>query len=183
MAGVSVRLPDGSTKEFEPGTTALQFARSIGPRLAKAAVAATFDGEPVDLSRTLPDGAEVTVVTAATPLGREVLRHSTAHVLAQAVLRLWPGAHFAIGPVIEDGFYYDFEVARPFTPEDLGAFEAEMRKVVAEKLPFVREEVSQQEAKRRFADDTARRPCRITLEGRAQAMKIDWPNRSCVVLS
>ena len=159
MAPVTVRLPDGSTKEFEPGTTALEFAQSIGPRLAKAAVAATFDGQPVDLSRSLPDGAEVTVVTAATPLGREVLRHSTAHVLAQAVLRLWPGAHFAIGPVIEDGFYYDFELpgGAHFTDEDLERIASEMRAIMAEDQPFVRHEHSIAEGLELFGDQPFKR--------------------------
>jgi threonyl-tRNA synthetase len=159
MAAVTVRLPDGSTKEFEPGTTALEFAQSIGPRLAKAAVAATFDGQPVDLSRSLPDGAEVTVVTAATPLGREVLRHSTAHVLAQAVLRLWPGAHFAIGPVIEDGFYYDFELpgGAHFTDEDLERIALEMRAIMAEDQPFVRHEHSIAEGLELFGDQPFKR--------------------------
>ena len=159
MAGVNVRLPDGSTKEFEPGTTALQFAQSIGPRLAKAAVAATFDGTPVDLSRPLPDNAEVTVVTATTPLGREVLRHSTAHVLAQAVLRLWPGAHFAIGPVIEDGFYYDFALpdGAHFTDDDLERITAEMRAIVAEDQPFVRHEHSIDEGLELFGDQPFKR--------------------------
>ncbi len=159
MAAVTVRLPDGSAKEFEPGTTALEFAQSIGPRLAKAAVAATFDGVPVDLSRPLPDGAEVTVVTGSTPLGREVLRHSTAHVLAQAVLRLWPGAHFAIGPVIEDGFYYDFELpgGAHFTDEDLERITAEMRAIMAEDQPFVRHEHSISEGLELFGDQPFKR--------------------------
>jgi threonyl-tRNA synthetase len=159
MAGVTVRLPDGSTKEFVPGTTAREFAESIGPRLAKAAVAATFDGVPVDLSRPLEDGAEVTVVTATTPLGREILRHSTAHVLAQAVLRLWPGAHFAIGPVIEDGFYYDFELpgGAHFTDEDLDRIAAEMRAIMAEDQPFVRREHSIAEGLELFGDQPFKR--------------------------
>jgi threonyl-tRNA synthetase len=159
MAGVTVRLPDGSTKEFEPGTTALQFAESIGPRLARAAVAATFDGAPVDLARSLPDGAEVTVVTESTPLGREVLRHSTAHVLAQAVLRLWPGAHFAIGPVIEDGFYYDFELpgGDHFTDDDLGRIATEMRVIMAEDQPFLRHEHTIDEGLELFRDQPFKR--------------------------
>ena len=111
MAGViSVRLPDGSKRELAEGTTAAELARSIGTGLAKAAVAATVNGHEVDLSSPLTDGAEVAIVTGDTEAGREVLRHSTAHVLAQAVLRLWPGAKYAIGPVIENGFYYDFEL-------------------------------------------------------------------------
>ena len=129
MAVVTVRLPDGSTKELEEGTTAYQFAEGIGRRLAKAAIAARFDGVDVDLATAVPDGAEVTVVTEDSDAGRAVIRHSTAHVLAQAVLRLWPGAHYAIGPVIEDGFYYDFELpgGAHFSDDDLDRIEATMR--------------------------------------------------------
>jgi threonyl-tRNA synthetase len=104
MAGaISVRLPDGSKRELAEGTTAADLALVIGPRLAKAAVVATIDGHEADLSTPLADGDEVAIITGDTDAGREVLRHSTAHVLAQAVLRLWPGAKYAIGPVIENG--------------------------------------------------------------------------------
>ena len=117
-------------------------AESIGSRLAKAAVAATFDGAEVDLAAPVPDGTELTVITADSDAGRAVLRHSTAHVLAQAVLRLWPGAHYAIGPVIEDGFYYDFELpgGSHFSDDDLGRIEATMREIMAEDQPFIRHE-------------------------------------------
>ncbi|HEY7917399.1 MAG TPA: threonine--tRNA ligase [Acidimicrobiales bacterium] len=142
MAAVTVRLPDGSTKEFEAGTTAYQLAESVGPRLARAAVAATFDGIEVDLASSLPDGAQVSVITTDSDAGRAVLRHSTAHVLAQAVLRLWPGSHFAIGPVIEDGFYYDFELpgGAHFSDDDLERIDAVMREIMAEDQPFIRHE-------------------------------------------
>jgi threonyl-tRNA synthetase len=142
MAAVVVRLPDGSTKELDEGTTAMQVAESIGSRLAKAAVAATFDGAEVDLAAPVPDGTALTVITADSDAGRAVLRHSTAHVLAQAVLRLWPGAHYAIGPVIEDGFYYDFELpgGSHFSDDDLGRIEATMREIMAEDQPFIRHE-------------------------------------------
>ena len=155
MAGViSVRLPDGSMRELAEGTTAAEFAQSIGPRLAKAAVAATLDGREVDLSAPFPDGAEVAIVTADSDAGREVLRHSTAHVLAQAVLRLWPGAKYAIGPVIENGFYYDFELPEGarFSDDDLGRIEAEMRAIVAEDQPFTRHEHRLDEGLALFAD-------------------------------
>ncbi len=155
MAGViSVRLPDGSMRELAEGTTAAEFAQSIGPRLAKAAVAATFDGREVDLSAPLPDGAEVAIVTGDSDAGREVLRHSTAHVLAQAVLRLWPGSKYAIGPVIENGFYYDFELpdGARFSDDDLERIEAEMRAIVAEDQPFVRHEYGVEEGLALFAD-------------------------------
>jgi threonyl-tRNA synthetase len=159
MAAVSVRLPDGSTKEFDAGTTALQFAQSIGPRLAKAAVAATFDGAEVDLDTPLEDGARVSILTAESDGGRAVLRHSTAHVLAQAVLRLWPGAHYAIGPVIEDGFYYDFELpgGAHFSDEDLERIEATMREIMAEDQPFVRREHTIAEGLALFEDQPFKR--------------------------
>ncbi len=165
MAAVTVRLPDGTTKEFEPGATALQLAESIGPRLAKAAVAATFDGKLVDLSAALPegpaggDGALVTIVTADSDAGRAILRHSTAHTLAQAVLRLWPGAYYAIGPVIEDGFYYDFELpgGAHFSDDDLGRIEATMREIMAEDQPFVRHEHTIDEGLLLFEDQPFKR--------------------------
>ena len=160
MAGVvTVRLPDGSTKELPEGTTAQQYAESIGPRLAKAAVAADIDGRQVDLATEIPDGASVTVLTSNSDAGREVLRHSTAHVLAQAVLRLWPGAHFAIGPVIEDGFYYDFELpdGAHFSDDDLARIEVTMREIMAEDQPFVRHEHSIAEGLDLFADQPFKR--------------------------
>ncbi|MGH2931188.1 MAG: TGS domain-containing protein, partial [Solirubrobacteraceae bacterium] len=111
------------------GATAADLAASIGARLARKAVVAEIDGRPVDLSTALVDGAAVSIVTTDSDAGRDVLRHSTAHVMAQAVLRLWPGAHFAIGPVIADGFYYDFDLpdGARFSDEDLGRVEAAMR--------------------------------------------------------
>ncbi len=159
MPAVTVQLPDGSTKEFDAGTTALQFAESIGPRLARAAVAASFDGAEVDLDTPLRDGAKVSVLTAESDAGRAVLRHSTAHVLAQAVLRLWPGAHFAIGPVIEDGFYYDFELpdGAHFSDEDLERIAATMREIMAEDQPFIRHEHSIDEGLALFDDQPFKR--------------------------
>jgi len=156
---MEVRLPDGSVKEMPPGSTALDLAAAVGPRLAAAAVAARVGGELVDLSTPLADGAEVTVVTAAEPSGREVVRHSTAHVLAQAVRRLWPGARYAIGPVIADGFYYDFELpgGAHFTDEDLERIEAEMRRIIEEDQPFVRHEHTVDEGLAIFADQPYKR--------------------------
>ena len=139
---LTVTLPDGSARELESGATIADLAASIGPRLAKAALAGTKNGELVDLSTPLSDGDEVSVVTPTMPEGREVLRHSTAHVLAQAVTRLWPGAKYAIGPVIADGFYYDFDLpdGARFSDSDLERIEATMREIVAENQPFVRSE-------------------------------------------
>jgi threonyl-tRNA synthetase len=160
MAGViSVKLPDGSKRELAEGTTAAEFAQSIGPRLAKAAVVATVDGHAVDLNAPLTDGTDVAIVTADSDAGREVLRHSTAHVLAQAVLRLWPGAKYAIGPVIENGFYYDFELPHGarFSDDDLGRIEAEMRGIMKENQPFIRHEHALDEGLALFADQPFKR--------------------------
>src|SRR5207302_8877279 len=144
----------GSSRDLPAGATAADLAASIGKGLAKAAVAAEVDGREVDLTTSLSDGARVAIVTADSDKGRHVLRHSTAHVLAQAVTQLWPGAKFAIGPPIEDGFYYDFDLpgGAHFTDEDLERIEARMREIVAEGQPFVREEHTRDEGLQLFAD-------------------------------
>ncbi|HYV60400.1 MAG TPA: threonine--tRNA ligase [Acidimicrobiia bacterium] len=151
---VHIKLPDGSQREYPRGVTAAEIAQSIGKRLAKDAIAARVDGDWVDLDRPIDHDAGVTIVTPDTPDGREVLRHSTAHVMAQAVTDLFPGARYAIGPAIADGFYYDFELpeGRHFTEDDLGRIEARMREIVAADEPFVREEVDRDEGLRLFAD-------------------------------
>ena len=110
MAEITISLPDGSQRSLPGGATAITLAESIGARLAKAAVAAVVNGDERDLGDSLPDGAQVAIITAGSDEGRHVLRHSTAHVLAQAVTQLFPGAKFSIGPAINDGFYYDFEL-------------------------------------------------------------------------
>ena len=152
-ASVSIKLPDGSAKELPAGSTAADLAAAVGARLARAAVAARVNGELVDLTVPLPDGAAVEIVTAASDDGRHVLRHSTAHAMAQAVLGLWPGATFAIGPPVENGFYYDFELpgGAHFTDDDLARIEARMREIVAEDQPFVREEMSREDGLALFA--------------------------------
>jgi threonyl-tRNA synthetase len=152
-----VTLPDGSPLELADGATALDAAQAIGPRLAKAAVAAQVSpggvervpdeqGRLVDLNAPLHDGDHVAIVTATSPEGLDVLRHSTSHVLAQAVLRLWPGAEYAIGPTIENGFYYDFLLPQPISDADLPRIEEEMAKIAAEDLPVARYEVPRDEA-------------------------------------
>ncbi|MHB1988379.1 MAG: threonine--tRNA ligase [Acidimicrobiales bacterium] len=151
---IDVILPDGSRRHVPAGTTGAELAQSIGQRLALAAVAVEIDGELRDLASVLHDRAEVRVVTADSDEGREVLRHSTAHVMAQAVTALWPGAHYAIGPAISDGFYYDFELpgdAR-FADADLAAVESKMREIMAQAQPFVREEHSVAEGLDLFGD-------------------------------
>lgn len=150
---LTLTLPDGATRVVAPGTLARDVVATIGARLLQAAIAVVVDGETIDLGTPLRRGGRFRVLTERDPESLAVLRHSGAHVLATAVRRLRPEALIGFGPAIEDGFYYDFQVEHPFTPEDLAAFEAEMHRVAAEKLPFVREEVDRAEANRRFADD------------------------------
>ena len=154
MSQISITLPDGSTRDLPEGATGADLANAIGARLGKAALAAVIDGAMVDLGRPLADGSSVAIVTPASPEGREVLRHSTAHVMAQAVTRLWPGAKFAIGPAINDGFYYDFDLpdGARFSAADIDRIEDEMRRIVSEDQPFVRSEHSFEEGLKLFAD-------------------------------
>ncbi len=149
---IDIVLPDGSHHDFPDGSTGYQIAESIGSRLAKAAVAVRLDGTWLDVTAPLPQGGRLEIITDQTEEGRHVLRHSAAHVLAQAVLSLFDGASFAIGPPIEDGFYYDFDIGRPFTPEDLERIEEKMADIVAADQPFVRSEMSKAEAIQVFAD-------------------------------
>ena len=151
---IDVTLPDGSSRSLPTSSTALDLAESIGSRLAKAAVAAVIGGEERDLSSQLAAGDRVAIVTADSDAGRHVLRHSTAHVLAQAVVALFPGAKFTIGPAIEDGFYYDFELpgGKTFSDDDLQAIEGKMREIVKADQPFVRAEMSVKEALALFVD-------------------------------
>src|SRR5262249_18807089 len=141
---ISVTLPDGSARTVARGTTAAELAAEIGARLARDALAAKVDGEYRDLGTPLVADAAVAIVTPATDEGREILRHSTAHVMAQAVTDLFPGARYAIGPAVADGFYYDFELpgGATFTEADLESIEGRMRAIVAADQPFVREEIS-----------------------------------------
>ena len=154
MSTLSVTLPDGSSRELARGATALDLAKSIGSGLAKAAVAAVVDGVETDLTAGLNDGQEVAIITANTDEGRHVLRHSTAHVLAQAVTRLFPGAKFSVGPAIEHGFYYDFDLpdGKTFSDDDLSDIQKEMERIVREDQPFIRSEMSPDEALELFAD-------------------------------
>jgi threonyl-tRNA synthetase len=150
---ITIRLPDGSTRALASGTTASDLARDIGARLAKAAVIAVVNGEERDLSTSLADGDEVAIITDDSPRGLFTIRHSTAHVLAQAVLDLFPGATFGIGPPVEDGFYYDFQLpdGGTFVEDDLERIEARMREIIAESQPFVRDEMPADKARAVFA--------------------------------
>jgi len=151
---ITIRLPDGSTRPATAGTTAADLAAGIGSRLAKAAVIAIVNGEQRDLSTQLSDGDEVAIVTADSAEGLFTIRHSTAHVLAQAVLDLFPGATFGIGPPVEDGFYYDFQLpgGAAFLEDDLERIDARMREIISEAQPFVRDEMPSDAARRVFAN-------------------------------
>ncbi|HEV8372815.1 MAG TPA: threonine--tRNA ligase [Actinomycetota bacterium] len=151
MPDIQVKLPDGSVRQVPAGTTPAELLDTAG------AVAALVDGEPWDLGRGLDRDASLAPLPAASEPGRTVLRHSAAHVLAQAVTDLYPEASYAIGPPIEDGFYYDFDVPEPFTPADLERIEARMREIVAEGQPFRRQELSRDEGLRLFAGQPYKR--------------------------
>ena len=158
MADISIKLPDGSERSVPVGTTVGALAASIGSGLARAAVIGSVNGTERDLDWELADGDEVAIITADSERGLYTIRHSTTHVMAQAVLELFPGATFAIGPPVEDGFYYDFELplaadGKPgtFVPEDLERIEARMRQLLSEAQPFVRDELSEVEARKVFA--------------------------------
>ena len=148
---ITVRLPDDSLRQLPEGATGATLAESIGPRLAEAALGIRVNGgKIVDLTTPLNEGERVSIVTSKDPDSLELVRHSAAHLMAQAAKRVFPEAKVGIGPVIEDGFYYDFWVEKSFTPEDLLAIEAEMRHITEEALPVVREELSQDNAVTRF---------------------------------
>jgi threonyl-tRNA synthetase len=149
----AVRLPDGSELEIRDGDRARDVAERIGPRLLRDAVVAKLDGRLVDLDAPLNGGGEFEVVTKDSPEGLEVLRHSTAHAMAQAILELYPGSKLTLGPPIEDGFFYDIEVAGRITDEDLPRIEERMREIVERDLPIEREEVSKKEAERLYEDN------------------------------
>ena len=135
---IQITLPDGSRREFENAPSVREVAMSIGPGLGKAALAGRVDGTLVDLGCVIERDAKLEIITEKNPEALEIIRHSTAHLLAQAVQRLFPGAQVTIGPVIGNGFYYDFAYERPFTPEDLPRIEDEMRKIAAAAMPLTR---------------------------------------------
>jgi len=147
---VNITLPDGSVKQFPGPVTVAEVAQSIGAGLARAALAGKVNGKLVDLDARIDADAEVAVVTGKSPEGLEILRHSTSHLMAQAVQALYPGAQVTIGPVIENGFYYDFSYKRPFTPEDLAAIEKKMAELVKQDLPVRRREMPRDEAVQYF---------------------------------
>lgn len=169
---ISLTLPDGNTREVPSGTLARDVVGSIGARLLSASVAVAVNGEVLDLMTPLREGGAFVVITDKDPRALQVLRHSGAHILATAVRRVRPDAQIGFGPAIDDGFYYDFGVDTPFTPDDLVAFEAEMRKVIAEKYPFVREEVSLAQARERFAGDPLKMERLADFEGSDEVISV-----------
>jgi len=152
MSSINVRLPDGSTQSVPPGTRPIDIAKSISPRLADAAIVAQVNGQLYDLTRPLESDADLKILTAKNPESLDVYRHSTAHLLAAAVLELFPETQLGIGPPIENGFYYDFDRATPFTPEDLEKIEKRMWEIQARDLPYERVLTPKDEGLRKYSD-------------------------------
>src|SRR5689334_2816638 len=152
MPRVQVTLPDGTPKDLPEGATGADLAESIGAGLARAALAVKVDGEVRDLTRPLQEGAQVAIVTSRDPEALELIRHDTAHVLAAAVLELYPGTKISIGPPIDDGFYYDFEFPDgvSVSEHDFERIEAKMREHVKADEPFTRVDITTGEALERF---------------------------------
>lgn len=150
---IEVRFPDGNVKEFDFGVTPEEIASSISPGLKKASLAAKVDGELYDLTRPLETDSEVELITNKSEEGLEILRHSTAHLMAQALKRLYGNVHFGVGPVIEEGFYYDFDIEENISSEDFPKIEKEMKRIVDENIEIERRVLSRNEAKELFADD------------------------------
>src|ERR1700758_5567804 len=149
---VALTFPDGARRDYPQNTTGLDIAKSISPSLAKRTVALALDGMLTDLSDPIERDAKIEFLTREDPRALELIRHDAAHVLAEAVQTLWPGTQVTIGPVIENGFYYDFFRNQPFTPEDFPAIEAEMRKIIARDRPFTKEVWDRDRTKQVFRD-------------------------------
>jgi threonyl-tRNA synthetase len=150
---IKVTLPDGSVMDVAEGTTAKQLAEQIRPGLAKAAVAAKINGQLVDLSTPINSNSEVQIVTLKDGEGLEVMRHSCAHVMAEAICSIWPDTKLVYGPAVEDGFYYDIDLDEPIRPTDFERIEKKMAEIVKANEPFVRKEVTRAEALAKLAGD------------------------------
>ena len=146
MEGVKVSLKNGLVKEFPKGITIQEIAKSISQKLGKEALVAKWNGKIVDLCTPINEDGELEVYTFEDEGGKDAYRHSSAHILAQAVQHLFPGVKFGIGPSIASGYYYDFDTEHIFTPEDLLAIEAEMKRIIKEDYPFERKEISREDA-------------------------------------
>ncbi len=149
---VALTFPDGARREFPDNITGLDIAKGISPSLAKRTVAMALDGEIADLSDPIGQDAKIEFVSRDDPRALELIRHDAAHVLAEAVQTLWPGTQVTIGPVIENGFYYDFFRNQPFTPEDFPAIEKKMREIIARDKPFTKQVWDREKTKQVFRD-------------------------------
>src|SRR6266545_1351786 len=149
---VALTFPDGACRDYPNGISGLDIAKGISPSLAKRTVAMALDGTLADLSDKIEKDAKIEFRTREDPRSLELIRHDCAHVLAEAVQTLWPGTQVTIGPVIENGFYYDFFRNQPFAPEDFDAIEKKMREIIARDKPFTKDVWSRDEAKRVFRD-------------------------------
>src|SRR5574337_1911793 len=149
---INVTFPDGAVRAYVPGLAALEIAKSISPSLAKRSVAAVKDGRIVDLSDAVDGDAALEFISRDDPRALELIRHDAAHVLAEAVQSLWPGTQVTIGPVIENGFYYDFFRNQPFTLEDLPVIEKKMKEIIARDKPFTKEVWWREQAKKVFKE-------------------------------
>src|SRR5438477_9540854 len=147
---ITIKLPDGSAKQVPRGTTALQVAEGISPRLAQAALAARSNGDLIDLNRPLEKDVELRILTEKDPEALEVFRHSSAHLLAAAVLELFPETKLGHGPPTESGFFYDFYREKPFTPEDLQKLEAKMQELVEKNIPYAQDFLPREEGLKQF---------------------------------
>ncbi|MBL4646124.1 MAG: TGS domain-containing protein, partial [Rhizobiales bacterium] len=149
---ISIKLPDGSERALEDGSSGKDLAENISKSLAKKSVAMVLDGTLTDLAETLHDGAKVEIVTRDDERALELIRHDAAHVMAEAVQELFPGTQVTIGPVIEDGFFYDFARNEPFTLDDLATIEARMKQIVQRNAPFTKQIWSREKTAKTFAD-------------------------------
>src|SRR6187431_2618760 len=149
---VALTFPDGARRDYPNGSTGLDIAKGISPSLAKRTVAMALDGVLTDLGDPIEQGAKIEFISRDDPRALEMIRHDAAHVLAEAVQTLWPGTQVTIGPVIENGFYYDFFRNQPFTPEDLPVIEKKMREIIARDKAFTREVWTREKAKKTFRD-------------------------------
>src|SRR5699024_5594463 len=149
---VTIVFPDGNKKEFKKGITGEEIAQSISPGLRRQALAIKLDGQFVDLRRPLEEGGHIEIITYKDKDGIDIMRHSTAHTLAQAIKRLYKDVKFGVGPVIEEGFYYDLDMEESLTTEDLPKIEKEMQRIVDENLEIVRSEITRDEAKEMFRE-------------------------------
>ena len=177
-----ITLPDGSQRRFDAPVSVADVAADIGPGLARAALAGRVDGRLVDTSQVIDTDAQLAIVTARDEDGLEIIRHSTAHLLAQAVKSLYPEAQVTIGPVIEDGFYYDFAFERPFTPEDLEAIESKMAELAAAELEVQREVMSRDQAVEYFrssARSTRPRSSPVSPRATRSASTVRATSRTC----